>query len=67
MRNVHQNLFGAFVYNGLGLPIALGLLYPFIGLLLSPILAALAMSFSSVTVIGNANRLKRFKLVEVAA
>jgi len=67
MRNVHQNLFGAFVYNGLGLPIALGLLYPFIGLLLSPILAALAMSFSSVTVISNANRLKRFKLAEVAA
>ena len=67
MRNVYQNLFGAFVYNGLGLPVALGILYPFIGLLLSPILAALAMSFSSVTVISNANRLKRFKLVEVAA
>ncbi len=67
MRNVYQNLFGAFVYNGLGLPIALGVLYPFIGLLLSPILAALAMSFSSVTVIGNANRLKRFKLTEVSA
>jgi Cu+-exporting ATPase len=67
MRNVYQNLFGAFVYNGLGLPVALGVLYPFIGLLLSPILAALAMSFSSVTVISNANRLKRFKLVEVAA
>ena len=62
MRNVYQNLFGAFVYNGLGLPIALGVLYPFIGLLLSPILAALAMSFSSVTVISNANRLKRFRL-----
>ena len=67
MRNVHQNLFGAFVYNGLGLPIALGVLYPFVGLLLSPILAALAMSFSSVTVISNANRLKRFRLQEVAA
>ena len=67
MRNVYQNLFGAFVYNGLGLPVALGVLYPFLGLLLSPILAALAMSFSSVTVIGNANRLKRFKLAEVAA
>ncbi|OGO58205.1 MAG: copper-translocating P-type ATPase [Chloroflexi bacterium RBG_16_72_14] len=67
MRNVYQNLFGAFVYNGLGLPVALGVLYPFVGLLLSPILAALAMSFSSVTVISNANRLKRFKLVEVAA
>jgi Cu+-exporting ATPase len=67
MRNVHQNLFGAFAYNSLGLPVALGVLYPFIGLLLSPILAALAMSFSSVTVISNANRLKRFKLREVAA
>ncbi len=61
MRNVHQNLFGAFIYNGLGLPIALGVLYPFVGLLLSPLLAALAMSFSSVTVISNANRLKRWK------
>ena len=67
MRNVYQNLFGAFAYNSLGLPVALGILYPFIGLLLSPILAALAMSFSSVTVISNANRLKRFKLQEVAA
>ena len=61
MRNVRQNLFGAFVYNALGIPVALGLLYPFTGLLLSPLLAALAMSFSSVTVIGNANRLKRWK------
>lgn len=67
MRNVYQNLFGAFVYNGLGLPVALGVLYPILGLLLSPILAALAMSFSSVTVISNANRLKRFRLTEVAA
>ena len=61
MRNVYQNLFGAFIYNGLGLPIALGVLYPFVGLLLSPLLAALAMSFSSVTVISNANRLKRWR------
>lgn len=60
MRNVYQNLFGAFFYNVLGLPIALGLLYPLFGLLLSPLLAALAMSFSSVTVISNANRLKRW-------
>jgi Cu+-exporting ATPase len=67
MRNVYQNLFGAFAYNSLGLPVALGILYPILGLLLSPILAALAMSFSSVTVISNANRLKRFKLVEVVA
>ncbi len=60
MRNVYQNLVGAFVYNVLGLPVALGLLYPFFGILLSPLLAALAMSFSSVTVITNANRLKRW-------
>lgn len=59
--NVYQNLAGAFVYNVLGLPIALGVLYPFLGILLSPLLAALAMSFSSVTVIANANRLKRWK------
>ncbi|MBI2202265.1 MAG: copper-translocating P-type ATPase [Candidatus Rokubacteria bacterium] len=61
MRNVYQNLVGAFVYNVLGLPVALGILYPFLGILLSPLLAALAMSFSSVTVIANANRLKRWK------
>jgi Cu+-exporting ATPase len=61
MRNVYQNLAGAFVYNVLGLPIALGVLYPFFGILLSPLLAALAMSFSSVTVIANANRLKGWK------
>jgi len=60
MRNVYQNLFGAFIYNSVGIPIALGLLYPFFGILLSPILAAAAMSFSSVTVISNANRLKGF-------
>jgi cation transport ATPase len=60
MRNVYQNLFGAFVYNTLGLPIALGALYPVLGILLSPLLAALAMSFSSVTVVANANRLKRW-------
>ncbi|MBI2001117.1 MAG: heavy metal translocating P-type ATPase [candidate division NC10 bacterium] len=61
MRNVYQNLVGAFIYNVLGLPIALGVLYPFFGILLSPLLAAIAMSFSSVTVIANANRLKRWK------
>jgi P-type Cu+ transporter len=61
MRNVYQNLVGAFIYNSLGLPIALGVLYPFLGILLSPLLAALAMSFSSVTVISNANRLKHWK------
>jgi len=61
MRNVYQNLVGAFIYNVLGLPIALGILYPVLGILLSPLLAAIAMSFSSVTVIANANRLKRWK------
>jgi Cu+-exporting ATPase len=58
MRNVKQNLFGAFIYNGLGIPIAMGLLYPFMGLLLSPIIAAAAMAASSVTVVTNANRLR---------
>jgi len=62
MRNVYQNLTGAFIYNVLGLPVALGILYPFLGILLSPLLAALAMSFSSVTVISNANLLKRWRL-----
>jgi len=62
MRNVYQNLIGAFVYNVLGLPVALGVLYPFFGILLSPLLAALAMSFSSVTVVTNANRLKRWRM-----
>ena len=61
MRNVYQNLVGAFVYNTLGLPIALGVLYPFSGILLSPLLASIAMAFSSVTVISNANRLKRWR------
>jgi Cu+-exporting ATPase len=58
MRNVRQNLFGAFIYNGLGIPIAMGLLYPFFGLLLSPLIAAAAMAASSVTVVTNANRLR---------
>ncbi|MCC6611853.1 MAG: heavy metal translocating P-type ATPase [Anaerolineae bacterium] len=61
MRNVYQNLVGAFIYNSTGIPIALGILYPFFGILLSPLLAGLAMAFSSVTVISNANRLKRWK------
>jgi Cu+-exporting ATPase len=59
MRNIRQNLFFAFVYNGAGVPIAAGVLYPFFGLLLSPIIAAAAMSFSSVSVISNALRLRR--------
>ncbi len=60
MRNIKQNLFGAFVYNTLGLPVAAGVLYPAFGILLSPILAGAAMAFSSVTVVSNANRLRRF-------
>jgi Cu+-exporting ATPase len=62
MRNIRQNLFFAFVYNALGIPIAAGLLYPFFGLLLSPIIAGAAMSLSSVSVIGNALRLRAANL-----
>ena len=62
MRNVHQNLALAFVYNLLGVPIAAGLLYPFLGVLLSPMLASAAMSFSSVSVIANALRLRSVRL-----
>jgi len=62
VRNIRQNLFFAFVYNGIGVPIAAGVLYPAVGLLLSPMLASAAMSFSSVSVIGNALRLRRIKL-----
>ena len=62
MRNIRQNLFFAFIYNSLGVPIAAGVLYPFFGLLLSPILAAAAMSFSSVSVISNSLRLRRVQL-----
>ena len=59
MRNIRQNLFFAFIYNAAGVPIAAGVLYPAFGVLLSPIIAAAAMSFSSVSVVGNALRLKR--------
>ena len=62
MRNIRQNLFFAFVYNAMGVPVAAGVLYPFIGLLLSPMIAAAAMSFSSVSVIGNALRLRSVEL-----
>jgi len=62
MRNIRENLFFAFVYNAIGVPIAAGVLYPFFGLLLSPIFAAAAMSFSSVSVISNALRLRNVKL-----
>jgi P-type Cu+ transporter len=60
--NIKQNLFFAFVYNALGVPVAAGVLYPFFGVLLSPVIAAAAMSFSSVSVIGNALRLRRARL-----
>lgn len=62
MRNIRQNLFFAFVYNSVGVPVAAGALYPFFGLLLSPIIAAAAMSFSSVSVISNALRLRQAKI-----
>ena len=62
MKNIRQNLFFAFIYNSLGVPIAAGILYPVFGLLLSPMIAALAMSFSSVSVIGNALRLRNITL-----
>jgi Cu+-exporting ATPase len=62
MRNVRQNLFFAFFYNALGVPIAAGILYPFFGVLLSPVIAAAAMSISSVSVIANALRLRHVQL-----
>jgi Cu+-exporting ATPase len=62
MGNIKQNLFFAFIYNSLGIPVAAGVLYPFFGILLSPMIAAAAMSFSSVSVIGNALRLRRARL-----
>ena len=62
MRNIRQNLFFAFVYNALGVPIAAGVLYPVFGLLLSPMIASAAMTLSSVSVIGNALRLRNVEL-----
>ena len=62
LRNIRQNLFFAFIYNVLGVPLAAGVLYPFFGLLLSPIIAAAAMSFSSISVVSNALRLNRTEL-----
>jgi Cu+-exporting ATPase len=61
MNNIKQNLVGAFIYNMLGVPVAMGLLFPFFGVLLNPLLAGAAMAFSSVTVVTNANRLRSFK------
>jgi Cu+-exporting ATPase len=62
MRNIRQNLFFAFIYNAAGIPIAAGVLYPVFGLLLSPIVAAAAMALSSVSVVGNALRLRAVRL-----
>ncbi|MBL4941273.1 MAG: copper-translocating P-type ATPase [Colwellia sp.] len=64
LRNIKQNLFGAFIYNVAGVPFAAGILYPFFGLLLSPVIAGAAMAFSSLTVVSNANRLRFFKAQE---
>jgi Cu+-exporting ATPase len=62
MKNIEENLFFAFIYNALGIPVAAGALYPFFGLLLSPMIAAAAMSFSSISVILNALRLRKVRL-----
>ena len=62
MKNIRQNLFFAFVYNAVGVPIAAGVLYPFFGILLSPMIASAAMTFSSVSVIANALRLRKVPL-----
>jgi P-type Cu+ transporter len=62
LRNIRQNLFFAFVYNSIGVPVAAGVLFPFFGILLSPMLASAAMTFSSVSVITNALRLRRVDL-----
>jgi len=64
LRNIKQNLFGAFIYNVAGVPFAAGVLYPFLGLLLNPVIAGAAMAFSSLTVVTNANRLRLFKAQE---
>ncbi len=65
VRNIKQNLFGAFVYNSIGIPVAAGLLYPFFGILLNPMVAGAAMAMSSLTVVSNANRLRLFQPREV--
>jgi Cu+-exporting ATPase len=62
--NIKQNLFGAFIYNAAGIPVAAGVLFPFFGLLLNPVIAGAAMAFSSLTVVSNANRLRFFRAEE---
>jgi len=62
VKNIRQNLFFAFIYNAVGVPVAAGVLYPLLGVTLSPMIAALAMSLSSVSVVGNALRLRRGEL-----
>jgi Cu+-exporting ATPase len=62
VRNIKQNLFGAFIYNTLAIPVAAGVLYPLLGVLLNPMIAGAAMALSSVTVVGNARRLAKVKL-----
>jgi len=64
VRNIKQNLFGAFIYNSLGIPIAAGVLYPLLGVLLNPMIAGAAMAMSSVTVVSNASRLRSFRVGE---
>jgi len=64
LRNIKQNLFGAFVYNVAGVPVAAGILYPVLGILMNPVIAGAAMAFSSLTVVSNANRLRLFKAQE---
>ncbi len=61
-RNIKQNLFGAFIYNALGIPVAAGILYPLFGILLNPMIAGAAMAMSSLTVVSHANRLRRIKI-----
>jgi len=67
MRNIRQNLFFALVYNAVGIPLAAGVLYPLLGLRLSPMIAAAAMALSSLSVVGNANRLRRWKTTPLPA
>ena len=61
IKNIKQNLLGAFIYNVIGIPVAAGILFPFMGLLLNPVIAGAAMAMSSVSVVSNANRLRFFK------